>query len=253
MSHVRNRPLDLHGLRAPLLAAAAILLLVALALPATGVADTALSGSAGYDYYAGPSDQTTRSFSGVGAADFGRFNASLGLAHFDDSQAGLGWSVAGSGAASLGGTAWVHGSVTRFVGDTTYRAWRFKVGPAFDLAGGSNLGVYFSHYSDDSSNTSNSVIAEFGMPMGANLVGRATGSYGRAQDQGSGQASVGATWTAVPHFELSADVGVAQSGSGAAGAFPSTKKAKKNAGPSTTSASLPASGTAEVAVRFTFP
>ena len=252
MSHVRYRPTNRPGRSAPLLPAAAILLLVALPLPATGVAETALSGSAGYDYYAGPSDQTTRSFSGVGAADFGRFSSSLGLTHFDDSQAGRGWSVAGAGAASLGGPTWIHGSVTRFIGDATYRAWRFKVGPSFDLAGGSNLGVYFSHYSDDSSNTSNSAIAEFGIPMGANLVGRAAGSYGRAQDQGSGQASVGATWTAIPHLELSADLGVAQSGSGAAGAFPSTKKAKKNAGPAT-STSNPASGTAEVAVRFTFP
>ncbi len=251
MSHVRNRsPKRRRGVS--LLPAAAILLLVAIPLPATGVAATALSASAGYDYYAGPSDQTTRSFSGVGAADFGRFSSSLGLTRFDDSEAGLGWSVVGAGAASLGGPTWLHASATRYIGDATFRAWRFKVGPSFDLAGGSNLGVYFSHFSDDSSNTSNSAIVEFGMPMGANLVGRATGSYGRAQDQGSGQASLGATWTAIPHLELSGDVGVAQSGSGAAGAFPSTKKAKKNAG-ATTTTSNPASGTAEVAVRFTFP
>ncbi len=252
MSYVRNRRQSPAGRRVPLLRAAAILLLVALPLPAAGIAAAAFSGSAGYDYYAGPSDQTTRSFSGVGAADFGRFNAALGLTRFDDSQAGHGWSVLGAGAASLGGPTWLHGSVTRYVGDETYRAWRFKVGPAFDLPGGSSLGIFFAHYSDDSSNTSNSAIAEFSLPMGANLVGRATGSYGRAQDQGSGQASVGATWTAIPHLELAADLGVAQSGSGAAGAFPSTKKVKKSAGP-TTSTSNPASGTAELAVRFTFP
>jgi hypothetical protein len=252
MSHAWNATPIPPRRRAPRLPAVAILLLVALPLPAAGVAAPALSGSAGYDYYAGPSDQTTRSFSGVGAADFGRFNSSLALTRFDDSEAGRGWSVTGAGAASLGGPTWLHGMATRYIGDATYRAWRLKVGPSFDLAGGSSLGIYFAHYSDDSSNTSNSAIAEFGMPLGANLIGRAAGSYGRAQDQGSGQASVGATWTPAHHLELSADLGVAQAGSGAAGAFPSSKKVKKTAGPST-STSIPASGTAEVAVRFTFP
>jgi hypothetical protein len=215
-----------------------------------GATGASLTGGAGYDYYAGPGGQTTRILSGTGAADFGTFSPSLGLARFDDSQAGQGVSVAGSLGAALGTSTWLHSSVTRYIGDSSFRAWRFKLGPSFDLPGGHSFGIYFSHYSDDSSNTSNGVAAEYGVPLRQNLTGRATGSYASAQGQGSGLAMFGLTWSPAHHLELSGDVGVGQSGAGANGAFPS-KKAKHNA--STATSSNPASAAGEVAVRVTFP
>jgi len=105
-------------------------------------------------------------------------------------------------------------------------------------------------YSDDSSNTSNGVIAEFETPLRENLAGRASGSYSSAEGQGSGQAAVGLSWTPIHHLELSGDLGLAQSGAGATGAFPS-KKAKRMA--STGASTNPASATEELAVHVTFP
>jgi len=217
---------------------------------ATNGVAASVTGSAGYDYYAGPAGQTTRSVSGTGVADFGRVNSSLGLVRFDDSQAGQGVSVVGSLGASVGASIWLHAAASRYIGDSAYRAWRLKLGPSFDLSGGRSLGVYFSHYNDDSSNTSSGLIAELGTPLRENLTGRATAAYASAQGQGSGQATIGLSWTATHHVELSGDAGLAQAGAGSSGAFPS-KKVKRNA--ATGALSNPASATAELALRVTFP
>lgn len=219
-------------------------------VPTASTMATVLAGTAGYDYYAGPGGQTTRSFSGTGAADFGTVRSSLGLVRFDDSQVGEGVSVMGSLGASLGASTWLQTMISRYIGDSNYRAWRLRLGPSFELPGAHSLGIYLSHYSDDSSNTSNGLAAEFGARLRENVVGRVTGSYARAKGQGSGQAAVGLNWTLVHHLEFEGDVGAGQSGAGANGAFPS-KKAKHNA--STETASNPVSLTGELAVRVTFP
>lgn len=210
-----------------------------------------VSGSAGYDYYAGPGGQTTRSLTGLAAAQLGRLSPSFALIRFDDSRVGKGVGLAGAVGVSAGGTTSLHAVATRYVGDETYRAWRFKVGPAFDLPGGRSLGIYFSHYSDDSSSTSNGVIAEFEAPLRERLIGRATGSIASAEGRNSGQGSIGLTWNPVHHLELTGDVGIAQSGAGAAGAFPS-KKMKHN-GSTTSGTNNPVFATAEVGLRVTFP
>lgn len=229
--------------------------LTAAPAPARGAS---VSGIAGYDTYSGPGGETTGSLIGGVSAGRGPLSGLALVTRFDDSVQGKGVGLTGGLGVAAGARAAIHAFATRYIGDATYRAWRWKVGPVFALPGGRTLGLYFLHYSDDSNATSSAFTAEFAAPLRANLTGRAAGSYGSWDGLGWGQASLGLTWDAVKHLELAADVGLAQSGAGALGAFPSRKpkdattRGPGGGGPVATSGN-PVSGTLELAARVTFP
>jgi hypothetical protein len=237
-----------------------LLLLLGLATAPAAAPGASVSGIAGYDTYSGPGGETTRSLIGGVTAERDPLSGLALLTRFDDSVQGKGVGLTGGLGVAAGARVALHAFATRYIGDTTYRAWRWKVGPIFALPGSRTLGLYFLHYSDDSSATSSAFTAEFAASLRENLTGRASGSYGSWDGQGQGQASLGLTWDAVKHLELAADVGLAQSGAGALGAFPSRKpKGGPSRGPGgggavpAASSGNPVSGTAELAARVTFP
>jgi hypothetical protein len=148
--------------------------------------------------------------------------ASLSFAgiRYDDSNVGNGFgSMAGIGV-PLSSFAALRAWGTKYYGDSSFDAWRVKAGPEFQLPSRAKLGLFYSHYADNTHTTTDAGIAEFAIPIVEPLVARASGSYSSTSGNlRSLQGSLGAGWTPVHHLELSGDVGLAQNGAVATAPF----------------------------------
>ena len=177
----------------------------------------------GYDHYAGPFGQQTDGV--LGAVVVGAAGADFTLAgvRYDDSSIGQGFNVTGGVGVPLAPLTTLRAQGTRFVGDETFRAWRAKVGPQFNLPGDRSVTLSYAHYQDNLSSRSDGVIAEAATPLIPKLGGKASASYASTvAGPAALQGSVGLSWSPVHRFELSGEVGVSRNASGAAGApFPS--------------------------------
>jgi hypothetical protein len=187
------------------------------ALPSPGAA-APLAALGGYDHYAGPFGQQTDGV--LGAVVMGAAGADLTLAgvRYDDTTIGPGTSVTGGVGVPLAAVAMLRVTGTRFINDDSFRAWRAKVGPQFNLPRGRSVSLSYAHYQDNLAAHSNGVIAEAATPLVARLTGKATTSYATTpQGPSALQGSVGLGWSPVRRFELSGEVGVARNAAGAAG------------------------------------
>ena len=148
----------------------------------------------------------------LGVADLASGSGDVlgGVMRFDDSVVGPGYGLVLGGGTSLGGPTSLRVLGTRFLGDRDYRAWRLKAGPLWSLPGGGSLGLYYVHDENNRSPDTESGAGELGVPLAAGWSGKLAGSYGRAEDVTGYSAAVGAGWTAIPHLELGADVGIAR-------------------------------------------
>jgi len=88
-----------------------------------------------------------------------------------------------------------------------------KAGPEFQFPSRATLGVYYSHYEDNASTTTDAGIAELAIPVVESIVARASSSYSSTSGNlRSLQGAIGAGWSPVQHLELTGDVGLAQNG-----------------------------------------
>ena len=220
MLRTHRRVADRHRVRLATLVLTACLLSL---LTCTSQAGPLTVGG-GYDYYSGPADQTTRSAIGVVGVALGLAgSASLIGMRYDDTHAGEGWGLtAGVGVPVLPELI-LRAFGTRFEGDESFRAWRLKVGPQLGLPAGQSLSAYYSHYDEEGGAKSDGISAELAMPLVERLTGRATASYATSEGLGSGQGSIGLSWTPLHALELSGDVGLASGGASATQPFPSRR------------------------------
>jgi hypothetical protein len=151
-------------------------------------------------------------------------------------------------------------SATRFLGDETYRAWRYKAGPELRFPG-SKLGLFFSHYEDNQALVTNGGSAEWSVPLSPRLGGRALLGYAAAAGgPDGGQASLGLDWEAIRHLQFTGEAGMARNGSLVTqGASPARAPALPLLGgggspdPETSSWKSEVSPVALVGVRLMFP
>jgi len=199
-----------HPWRAALAALGSLYVLV-LPLPSSAAGPLTVGG--GYDYYRGPGDQITHGPVAVAAVSLGPLaNFSLTGMRYDDNHAGKGTAITGGVGLPILPAIQMRTFASRYVGADDYRAWRFKAGPQLGIPTGQSLGVFYSHYRDNSDGVSDGATAELATPLIAGLSGKLTAAYAKAEGLKSGQGSVGLSWTPVGHLELSGEVGLARSG-----------------------------------------
>ena len=226
-------------------ALAGALLLVA-ARPAVPRAQ-AISGSVGYDYYSGPLDQITRTLEGFAAATIGAGAASVTLSRFDDSIVGSGIGVGAGAAIPIAPTTRMRVWATSYTGDASFSGWRLRGGPQLRLATGQTLALYAAHYEDNVLGTSNSVSLAFGAAASDAIDVRASAGFASGIGVQGAQGSIGMSWTALRHLELSGDVGMSQGApvvSGGSGGPPARRGLET---------SQPSQGMVDVGVRVLFP
>lgn len=170
--------------------------------------------SAGVDWSRGPGDQETRdAVAGIGFGVGPAAIVTLGGMRYDDRAAGTGSGFTAGLAFPAEAPAQMRASVTRFLGDESFRAWRTQVGPRLQLPTGASLGVLWSRQRDETQAGSDGVVAELTVPLVPQWKGRASAGYAAATDGLAGaQGALGLAWSPAPGIELSGEMGLAQGG-----------------------------------------
>lgn len=239
--------------------------IVALAL-ATGsglAADSSLDSSVGFEYYAAPGHQLTRTVVGALEAKRAGGSVSLSLGRFDDSGMGRGVTLGGGLGIPLAPRTQLKLGAERSLGDSGSRAWVLKAGPAIRLLRGQTLSLIYVHSEDGDGTNSNGASVELEAPIVVDrLSASASACYVRMQDTGGAEGTAGLSWSPVDHLELEGEAGYTQTGIGLRGLVPGQHLAghgrgqAKKSGSTTTSTSgiekFPGA-TAQLAVRFSFP
>ena len=243
-----------------------VMLLSVLAILAHADSSRALMrATAGYDYSSGAEGRITRG--ALGALTWSGNTRSLTLAgiRYVDSEAGAGVSLtAGAAIAVVPSHVNFQASATRFLGDQEFRAYRIKAGPQLMLPGGTSLGVFAAHYSDNAGESSNGLGLESESPLAGALSAHGSASYaGWSDGTRSEVVSAGLGVGFLSRCSLSGDVGLARNATGAgAGFLPGHKKQDGlpllgGGGGSTDPGSTPSedhfSGVASLGFRVTFP
>lgn len=171
-------------------------------------------GGGGYELYAGPDGQRTRSAMAlVGAEDGGRC-VSLAYTRYSDARIGDGSGYVLAIGVPVVPAAAVRVWGSRYVGDETLRAWRVKAGPLFELNGVGVAGFYYSHARDDTGLRSDGASLELAVPIGSRFTGRGAAAYAVASDGvRAGQGTVGLGVAPVHALELVAEAGFAHNAS----------------------------------------
>jgi hypothetical protein len=168
------------------------------------------SGAVSFDLYNGPADQVTKSALALGDLAFGGADVVGGVLRFDDTTVGMGNGFVVGGGWTVAAPLSVRVLASRFVGDGDYRAWRLKSGPQWGLPGGGTLGLFWVHDTNNVGPDTESGAGELSVPVTHGWTGKLSGAYGRSEESDGYVAAVGASWTAVPHLELSGEVGAAR-------------------------------------------
>ena len=181
---------------------------------------------AGYDYYAGPADQITRTALAIGSVGLGPAgSATVAGLRYDDNQTGEGTGLVGGVGLPVLPVSTLQVWGYRYIGDDTFRGWRVKAGPRFGIPGGSSLGLYYSHYEDNSDAKSDGGVGELNVPLVAHLTGRATAAFASVPgDLKSTELGLGMNWGVARFVELTGDVGLAHNGALTTAPFPSRNR-----------------------------
>jgi hypothetical protein len=198
----------------------------------------------------------TRSALGLGDLAFGGTDVLAGVLRFDDSTVGSGTGFVFGGGTSLGGPLSLRVLASRFVGDGDYRAWRIKTGPQWSLPGGGTLGISWVHDTNNLGPDTESGAGELAVPVAHAWTAKLAGAYGRSEQTDGYAATVGAAWSAIPHLELSADVGAARNPPSTLTPAPSRgllSPVLGNGPPSQQDTATPIAATSTISLRVTFP
>lgn len=177
--------------------------------------------AAGIESFQGPGGTGSRAVLGIGVFEFGRADVLAQGARYQDDVTGMGWSLTAGGGVTLAGPLRARARATRTVGAGTFRASQFRAGPELRFGSLADVAAYYETNEIGDSARTRGLTAEGSMAVAPKLTGRASGSW--ARDDGPNravQASVGGIWRAVPHLDVSADLGWVSTQGTTATSFP---------------------------------
>jgi hypothetical protein len=92
-------------------------------------------------------------------------------------------------------------------------SWRVKTGPQWTVATGRSVGLYYAHWHNSITGTTNGLIGELGLTVRPDVAARFAGSLaGAPGGLTSMQGTTGIDWQAIGPLTLSAEVGLAVNG-----------------------------------------
>ncbi len=217
----------------------------------------------GIDYATGPGDQTTRSALGLVRLN-ARMRLTLGVMRYDDTVAGGGNAAIGIVDMPLAEPARVQVAVTRFIGDETYRACRFKTGPIFALPLGRSLGIQYVHFEQQDGIRGDGVVGELSVPINDCVAAHGVASWASITGPSAAtQGALGLTYSPEAHVAITGELGLGRNASVTTSAVPAAVRdtgvpliGGPGAGGSPLAASRASSPTqpmAHLAARFMFP
>lgn len=236
---------------------------LALAVGPARAAGPSLDSSVGFEYYAAPDHQLTRTVVGALEAHLAGGSASLSVGRFDDSGIGRGVTVGAGLGIPLAPRTQLKLGAERALGDSSNRAWVFKAGPAIGLIRGQTLSLLFVHSEDTDGTNSNGASVGWEAPIVVDRLSTSvTGGYVRMLDTGGAEGTFGLSWSPVDHLEFEGEGGYTETGIGLQGLVPGHHlmsrgrgQAKKSGGGTTLASSIEKfpGATVQLAVRFSFP
>lgn len=242
--------------RSALPVAAALILL----FPVTSTRAGTLTGGAGFDYQTGPGAQSYRGALLFGYAEGATWDATLAGIRYGDSRVGPGIGIFANASAPLGPRLRARAVALRAIGDDSYRAWRWRLGPELRLPSDRVLGAYYLRLTNTIDEDFGSVGVEFQSPITTNVTGQLGSSYGEwTGGATSAQASLSGFWRPATHVLLLAEFDVGRnlvttstagpSGGGALGGLPILGGGHGRGGMETTTSS-DITGAGQIGIRF---
>lgn len=167
------------------------------------------TGGAGLDYQTGPSTQSYRSALLFGYAEGATWDLTLAGIRYGDSRLGPGLGLFANGSLPIAPHVRARGIGLRAVGDGSYRAWRWRLGPEFRLPADRVLGAYYLGLTNNIGERFGSVGVELTSPVAPNVTGQIGSSYGKwSGDATSTQASLSGIWRPLGRVLLLAEFDV---------------------------------------------
>jgi hypothetical protein len=168
-----------------------------------------MQAGAGYDYQSGPGARTTQGALGFVVVPVRRAALTLAACRYLDSQDENGMSGTAGLMAPVRAGVSARGELSRLVGDASYRAWRFRLGPQIDLAGGAWVFPYYLRNEDNRSATLDALGLDASLSLAPRLAAQAGLSYAtRYGDSPHGQGTAGFLWVPMSRLQLLAQAGV---------------------------------------------
>ena len=220
-----------------------------------------LTGGAGFDYQTGPSTQSYRSALLFGYAEGAAWDLTLAGIRYGDSRLGPGLGLFANGSLPLAPHVRARAIGLRAVGDDSYRAWRWRLGPELRLPADRVLGAYYLRLTNNLGDRFGSVGVELTSPIAPNVTGQIGSSYGTwSGDATSTQASLSGTWHPLGRLILLAEFDVGRNlvttstsgagGGGGLGGLPILGDVGKGRGQAQSETSSDVTGAGQIGIRF---
>jgi hypothetical protein len=234
--------------------------LVAAAFIAAPCRAGTLTGGAGFDYQTGPGAQSYRSALLFGYGEGATWDATLAIIRYGDSRVGPGVGMFGNASAPVGPRVRARAVLLRAVGDDSYRAWRWRLGPELRLPSDRVLGAYYLRLTNNVDEDFGAVGVELQSPIATTVTGQLGSSYGEwSGGATSAQASLSGFWRPWTHalFLAEFDLGrnlvttstAGPSSGGALGGLP-ILGGGRGRGHAETTTSSDITGAAQIGIRF---
>jgi len=236
-------------------------MIVAVTVASSARAGT-LTGGAGFDYQTGPSTQSYRSALLFGYAEGASWDLTLAGIRYGDSRLGPGLGFFANGWVPVASHLRARAIGLRAVGDDSYRAWRWRLGPEVRLPADRVLGAYYLRLTNNVGDRFGSAGVELSSPIAPNLTGQIGSSYGTwAGGATSTQGSLSGIWHPLGRLILLAEFDVGRNlattstsgpgGGGGLGGIPilgDIGKGRGQAGQAQTSSDI--TGAGQIGIRF---
>lgn len=221
----------------------------------------ALTGGAGLDYQSGPSTQSYRSALLFGYAEGAAWDLTLAGIRYGDSRLGPGVGLFANGSVPVASRVRARAIGLRAVGDDSYRAWRWRLGPELRLPADRVLGAYYLRLTNSLGERFGSVGVEMTSPIAANVTGQIGSSYGTwTGGANSTQASLSGTWHPLGRLLLIAEFDVGRNlattstsgsaGGGGLGGLPILGGVGQGHGPAESQTSSDVTEAGQIGIRF---
>jgi len=181
-----------------------------------------MTGGAGFDYQTGPSSQSYRSALVFGSAQGGAGDITLAGIRYGDSQLGPGTGLFANAGVLTAQRVAARAIVLRVFGDHGYRAWRWRVGPEFELRPGGTLGFYYLRLTNNAQESFGSAGVEYSAAFTPSITAQIGTSYGRWNtDATTTQGTLSGTWHPLARVILLGELDVGRNLTASSAAGPS--------------------------------